>query len=89
MIELAGCCKLLCGFGATGCEDLTDLCRNASRVFKKAVQQGRNEARGAMKNERHVCARRRVGSVLRRGITHFHPPIAYRNSVCPSRTWNL
>ncbi len=27
-------------------------------MFKKAVQQGRNEVRDAKNNERHVCGRR-------------------------------
>ena len=30
-------------------------------MLKKAVQQGRNEVRGAKHNERHVCGRRRDG----------------------------
>jgi hypothetical protein len=30
-------------------------------MMKKLVQQGRSEAHGAMRKERHVCARRRDG----------------------------
>jgi hypothetical protein len=30
-------------------------------MLKRAVQQGRSEVHGAKNNERHVCARRRVG----------------------------
>ncbi|WHZ24650.1 MAG: hypothetical protein OJF47_003762 [Nitrospira sp.] len=33
----------------------------ARRMRKKTIQQGRSEAHGARKNERHACARRRVG----------------------------
>jgi hypothetical protein len=48
---------------------LGKMLKKPSRIFKKAFQQGRNEVRdaksneahGAMKKERHVCARRRVG----------------------------
>jgi hypothetical protein len=37
------------------------LTQNNCRMPKKTVQQGRSEAHGAMKKERHVCARRRDG----------------------------
>jgi hypothetical protein len=30
-------------------------------MFKKVVQRGRSEVHGAMKKERHACARRRDG----------------------------
>jgi hypothetical protein len=53
----------------SGILEVTDPIQITHRMFKKAFQQGHsevrdaknNEAHGAMKKERHVCARRRVG----------------------------
>ena len=66
-------------------------------MFKKTLQQGRSEAHGAMKKERHVCARRRDGepavSWARRNL--FHPPPRaalaalsrwYAEPLCDART---
>jgi hypothetical protein len=44
-------------------------------MLKKVVQQGRSEAHGAMRKERHVCARRRDGepAVSQARRHHFSP----------------
>ena len=59
---------------------LGKMLKKASRIFKKAFQQGRSEVRDAKNNERHVCGRARVGErpvSWRRGVNLFthHPEL--------------
>jgi hypothetical protein len=53
----------------------------SSRMFKKAAQQGRSEAHGAMNKERYACARRRVGEPAvssSRSVVVFTRPVPER-----------